>query len=190
MVVSRSSVLTLLVRWTWIESSAAQFAESGPSPEARVESESCISRVESESKSECVGLESKSNKIGIRVRLESVSKDSSPHLWLPLLSRCCTTSSILTLLKFSQDTLLHDRFDLLLSLPSLCLWGKPQWYFQNHFPQLHPTFGRNYPVICQLSQLSRLLVNISSTTFFSRPTMALSRQPPRLLSPCNIMPST
>ena len=60
---------------------------------------------------------------------------------------------------------------------------KPRWYFQNHFPQLYPTFGTNCSVICHLSQLSRLLENISSTTFFSRPTMALSRQPPRLLSP-------
>ena len=48
--------------------------------EVRVESESCMSRAESESK--CVGLESESNKIGTRVRLESESKDSSPHLWL------------------------------------------------------------------------------------------------------------
>ena len=31
------------------------------------------------------------------------------------------TNSLLTLLKFSQDTLLHGRFNLLLLLPSLCL---------------------------------------------------------------------
>ena len=48
-----------------IQSSAAQFAESGLSPEVRVDFESCMSRVEFES--ECVGLESESNKIGTRV---------------------------------------------------------------------------------------------------------------------------
>ena len=52
--------------------------------------------------------------------------------WLPVRQRIefkiattafkvCTTNSLLTLLKFSQDTLLHNRFDFLLSLPSLCL---------------------------------------------------------------------
>ena len=40
---------------------------------------------------------------------------------LPQLSRSCTTSSLLTLLKFSQNTPLHDRSDLLVLLLSLRL---------------------------------------------------------------------
>ena len=60
-----------------------------PSPvEVRVRVESESACLESESESRCEGLESESesSKIGTRVRLESESKDSSPHLclYLPL----------------------------------------------------------------------------------------------------------
>ena len=56
-----------------------QFAESGRVPTVRVESESAC--LESESRCEGLESESESSKIGTRVRLESESKDSSPHLW-------------------------------------------------------------------------------------------------------------
>ena len=60
-----------------------QFAESGRVPTVRVRVESESACLESESESRCEGLESESesSKIGTRVRLESESKDSSPHLW-------------------------------------------------------------------------------------------------------------
>ena len=57
-----------------------QFAESGRVPTVRVRVESESACLESESR--CEGPESESSKIGTRVRLESESKDSSPHLCL------------------------------------------------------------------------------------------------------------
>ena len=96
-------------------------------------------------------------------------------------SNVCPTWTFCTNLKSEKKNKIKVFFNLLLPRPFLYFWGKPWRYFQNHFLQLHPKIWNKLPG--HLWSISALLEGTSNTTFFSRPTLALSHQAP-LVIPC------
>ena len=121
-----------------------------------------------------VGIEHSLCYDGSLYAIESISK-------LPkLLSRYCTTSSLRTVLRYFQDTYLHDHSGLPLPQPYLHHWGNHQWPLQNLFHPLHPRSGISCPPIFPLPRHCLFLEGISSTICSLMHTLASLHQPSKL----------